>query len=188
MAVLLNDANVGDVVMSSVNQPMVENLITRWVDTPLGPLEIGVKDKNCFWYFDFKTQDQLFDIHNTEQHELLDLAQHHFAEYFTGTRKTFSELLQHTSDYGTKFQQACWDTLTHIPYGETWTYGQQAKFMEKPKSSRAVGAANGKNPFTIVVPCHRVIGSNGTLTGYAGGLDKKKWLLEFENPQSNLAI
>lgn len=166
--------------MSSVNQPMVEGLITRWLDTPLGPLEIGVKDKKQFWYFDFKTRDQLFDINNTADDPLLDLAQQHFEEYFAGTRQAFSELLSYISDYGTSFQQHCWEALIHIPYGETWTYGQQAKFMNKPKASRAVGAANGKNPLTIVVPCHRVIGANGTLTGYAGGLDKKKWLLEFE--------
>ena len=188
MAFLFNNANVGYAVMSSVNQPVASNLITRWLDTPLGPLEIGVKDQACYWYFDFKQPQDLTDVHNTDKHPLLDLAESHFKEYFAGTRKTFSELLAYVSDYGTDFQQACWQSLIHIPYGETWTYGQQAKFMDKPKASRAVGAANGKNPLTIVVPCHRVIGTNGTLTGYAGGLDKKKWLLEFENPQNNLAL
>ncbi len=92
------------------------------------------------------------------------------------------------SSYGTEFQQQCWQALVHIPYGETWTYGQQAKFLQKPKAARAVGAANGRNPLAVVVPCHRVIGNNGTLTGYAGGLDKKRWLLEFENSQLELKL
>ena len=169
--------------MSSVNQPMPENLITRWFDTPLGPMEIGVKDKVCYWYFEFKQKSELFDLNNTAEHPLLDLAERQFNEYFAGTRTTFPELLQNMSDYGTEFQRQCWHALTDIPYGDTWTYGQQAKSMDKPKAVRAVGAANGRNPLTIVVPCHRVIGSNGSLTGYAGGLDKKKWLLEFEQNQ-----
>lgn len=169
--------------MSSVNQPMPENLITRWFDTPLGPMEIGVKDERCYWYFEFKNKSQLFDHANQAQHPLLDLAETQFNEYFAGTRKTFTELLQHTSEYGTEFQRHCWRALTDIPYGETWTYGQQANSMDKPKAVRAVGAANGRNPLTIVVPCHRVIGSNGSLTGYAGGLDKKQWLLQFEQKQ-----
>ncbi len=169
--------------MSSVNQPMPENLITRWFDTPLGPMEIGVKDQNCYWYFEFKTKEQLFDQSNQAQHPLLDLAEAQFNEYFAGQRTRFDELLKHTSEYGTEFQRHCWQTLTNIPYGQTWTYGQQAKNMDKPKAVRAVGAANGRNPLTIVVPCHRVIGSNGSLTGYAGGLDKKQWLLQFEQKQ-----
>lgn len=82
---------------------------------------------------------------------------------------------------GTPFQQRVWQSLKEIPPGETWTYAQLANFVESPKGFRAVGMANSQNPIGIVLPCHRVIGSNKTLTGYAGGLHRKKWLLEHES-------
>lgn len=81
---------------------------------------------------------------------------------------------------GTVFQQQVWQALTKVPYGKTASYGDIAKAINNPKGVRAVGLANGKNPLGIVVPCHRIIGANGTLTGYAGGLDKKAWLLAHE--------
>lgn len=81
---------------------------------------------------------------------------------------------------GTEFQQAAWKALQRIPYGETRYYAQQADLIGRPSAVRAVGAANGANPIAVVVPCHRVIGKNGSLTGYAGGLERKKWLLAFE--------
>ena len=172
--------------MSSINQPMPENLITRWISTPIGPLEIGVKDNSYYWYFEFKTDQELLDPTNQHQHALLDLAESQLKEYFYGNRNTFSELLAFVSEYGTDFQKQCWQALVQIPYGETWSYGQQARYLHKPTASRAVGAANGKNPLAIVIPCHRVIGASGKLTGYAGGLDKKQWLLAFENQQPSL--
>jgi methylated-DNA-[protein]-cysteine S-methyltransferase len=98
-------------------------------------------------------------------------------EYFAGTRKSFSVKL---APEGTAFQRAAWTALTKIPFGETRSYGEQAASIGNPKAVRAIGAANGKNPIAIVVPCHRVIGANGTLTGYAGGLDKKEFLLKLE--------
>ena len=82
---------------------------------------------------------------------------------------------------GTPFQLEAWNALRTIPYGETRSYGQQAKLIGRPSASRAVGAANGKNRVSIIVPCHRVIGSTGRLTGFGGGLDRKKWLLEHES-------
>jgi methylated-DNA-[protein]-cysteine S-methyltransferase len=81
---------------------------------------------------------------------------------------------------GSDFQQSVWKMLREIPAGETWSYGQLAEAIGKPTASRAVGLANGSNPIAIVVPCHRVIGANGSLTGYGGGLSRKKWLLEHE--------
>lgn len=81
---------------------------------------------------------------------------------------------------GTLFQQQVWQALTTVPYGKTASYGDIAKAINNPKGVRAVGLANGKNPLGIIVPCHRIIGANGTLTGYAGGLDKKAWLLAHE--------
>ena len=170
--------------MSSVNQPKIEGLITRWINTPLGNLEIAVKDHDSespsYWYFEFVDDSEIIDHDNKAQHALLDLAERLFNLYFSGQRTDFSELWQHMSDYGTAFQQQVWQALTQIPYGKTWSYGELAQYIQNPKAVRAVGAANGKIPLAVVVPCHRVIGANGTLTGYAGGLDKKKWLLDFE--------
>jgi len=97
--------------------------------------------------------------------------------YFAGQLKSFTVPL-HTP--GTAFQQAAWHMLRQIPYGETRSYKQQAKAIGNPRAIRAVAAANGQNRVSIVIPCHRVIGSDGSLTGYGGGLDRKKWLLDFE--------
>ena len=98
-------------------------------------------------------------------------------EYFAGTRREFALPL---APRGTGFQQLVWRALTQIPYGVTRSYGELARAIARPSASRAVGAANGKNPIAIIVPCHRVIGANGTLTGYAGGLAAKQWLLAHE--------
>ena len=98
-------------------------------------------------------------------------------EYFAGTRKAFELPL---SLAGTDFQQRTWRMLSQIPYGDTWSYAELATRVGSPKAVRAVGAANGRNPLPIVLPCHRVIGSNGSLTGFGGGLPAKKWLLELE--------
>jgi methylated-DNA-[protein]-cysteine S-methyltransferase len=98
-------------------------------------------------------------------------------EYFEGERTTFDMLLDAG---GTPFQRDVWAQLRAIPYGETISYGELARRIGKPHASRAVGLANGRNPISIVVPCHRVIGASGTLTGYGGGLDRKRFLLEHE--------
>lgn len=97
--------------------------------------------------------------------------------YFQGKLRTFTMPL---APSGTDFQKRAWIALTKIPYGETRTYGQQAQIVGQPSAVRAIGAANGKNPIGIIVPCHRVIGANGTLTGYAGGLHNKEFLLKLE--------
>ena len=102
------------------------------------------------------------------------------AEYFAGNRRVFDLPLRLN---GTEFQQRVWRALTEIPYGETWSYGELAKRIGNPNASRAVGLANGRNPVSIVVPCHRVIGADGSLTGYGGGLQRKQWLLAHEGLQ-----
>jgi methylated-DNA-[protein]-cysteine S-methyltransferase len=99
-------------------------------------------------------------------------------EYFAGTRRTFSLLLAFTT--GTPFQRRVWDALAGLRYNETVSYGELARRIDRPKAVRALGAANGQNPLSIVIPCHRVIGANGSLTGYGGGLAAKKWLLTHE--------
>jgi methylated-DNA-[protein]-cysteine S-methyltransferase len=98
-------------------------------------------------------------------------------QYFAGTRRYFDLPLD---PVGTPFQQQAWLALRTIPYGETVTYGEQARRLGDPNKARAVGAANGRNPLPIVVPCHRVVGSNGSLTGFGGGLENKAWLLDHE--------
>ncbi len=98
-------------------------------------------------------------------------------EYFAGARTTFDVPMRLE---GTAFQRIVWELLLEIPYGETWSYGQLAKRIGPDASPRAVGAANGSNPIPVIVPCHRVIGANGKLVGYGGGLDKKVGLLELE--------
>ncbi|MCR9182325.1 MAG: methylated-DNA--[protein]-cysteine S-methyltransferase [Flavobacteriaceae bacterium] len=106
-------------------------------------------------------------------------------EYFTGERKEFQLKL---NPQGTPFQQKVWKVLIKVPYGETTTYLALSRKLGDEKAIRAVAAANGKNPLWIVIPCHRVIGSDGSLTGYAGGLWRKKWLLEHENPPSQTSL
>jgi methylated-DNA-[protein]-cysteine S-methyltransferase len=98
-------------------------------------------------------------------------------EYFAGRRREFDLPLRL---HGTVFQTRVWHELAAIPYGQTWSYGQLARRINQPSASRAVGLANGRNPISILVPCHRVIGADGSLTGYGGGLERKRWLLAHE--------
>ncbi|MDD9890883.1 MAG: methylated-DNA--[protein]-cysteine S-methyltransferase [Gammaproteobacteria bacterium] len=97
--------------------------------------------------------------------------------YFAGELQDFDLAL---APHGTAFQRTVWDALTEIPFGETWSYGQLAKHIGRPKASRAVGAANGLNPIPVIIPCHRVIGRNGKLTGFGGGIKTKEFLLNLE--------
>ena len=117
-----------------------------------------------------------FVLHKTKQQ---------LTEYFEGKRKTFDLPL---SLKGTPFQLECWNALQRIPYGATATYGEIARSIGRPAAVRAVGAANGANPIPIIVPCHRVIGSNGSLTGFGGGIDMKRWLLDFESGSRRLSL
>ena len=107
------------------------------------------------------------------------------AEYFAGERRHFDLQLKLI---GTPFQQQVWQELQRIPFGTTITYAQLAQRVGKPTASRAVGHANGRNPISIIVPCHRVIGADGKLTGYAGGIDKKKWLLAWEHDAGTATV
>lgn len=111
------------------------------------------------------------------QHPILSQTRTQIQEYFSGQRTTFSIPLQSP---GTPFQQAVWQQLLKIPYGETTSYKGQAEALGKPKAVRAVATANGHNRLAIVIPCHRVVGSDGSLTGYAGGMHRKQWLLDWE--------
>ncbi|MCF6139686.1 methylated-DNA--[protein]-cysteine S-methyltransferase [Flavobacterium sp. K77] len=117
--------------------------------------------------------------------DFLQEAVQQLQEYFNSQRTNFTFKL---NPKGTEFQQKVWNALLDIPFGKTRTYLEQSKFLGDPKAIRAVASANGKNPLWIVIPCHRVIGSDGSLTGYAGGLWRKKWLLEHENPTKQQAL
>ena len=118
-----------------------------------------------------------------ENDEILSLCLDHLNEYFFGSRTEFNLPL---CPAGTDFQQRVWQELQKIPFGKTIRYMDLAKRLGDPKVIRAAGTANGKNPIAIIIPCHRVIGSNGSLTGYSGGLKRKQWLLEHESAQPSL--
>lgn len=102
-----------------------------------------------------------------------------FTDYFAGNLAAVHQVP--VTLYGTDFQQKVWAGLAKIPPGETWSYGQLAKHVGSPKGSRAVGAACGKNPVSLIIPCHRAVGGNGALTGFAGGIERKRWLLQHES-------
>jgi methylated-DNA-[protein]-cysteine S-methyltransferase len=111
------------------------------------------------------------------EHRTLAQAARQLSEYFAGERRDFALPLHFD---GTPFQRQVWKALTEIPYGETWSYADLARRIGNPKACRAVGLANGSNPISIIVPCHRVIGADGSLTGYGGGIERKRWLLAHE--------
>ena len=119
----------------------------------------------------------------TTPHPVLDAARTQLDAYFAGTRQVFDLPL---APKGTLFQREVWATLAAIPFGTTWSYARLASTIGKPKAMRAVGAANGRNPLPIVLPCHRVIGANGALTGFGGGLPTKQFLLEHEGAIAHL--
>jgi methylated-DNA-[protein]-cysteine S-methyltransferase len=153
---------------------MTENSFKSVYDAPIGKMII-VSDGESIIEIDHVNHNESI---TSNPDELCHLATKQLDEYFAGTRIEFDLPLKAIK--GTDFQRAAWQALTTIPYGETISYGEQGKRMNNPKAVRAVGGANGKNPFSIVVPCHRVIGANGTLTGYTGGMSRKEWLLDFE--------
>lgn len=152
---------------------MTQIIQKYFYDTPIGKLGIAEKSGKIF-------QVSFFDIVEGELTEtpLIKKAYEQLDEYFKGLRKNFD--LPLLLD-GSEFQIKVWKALMTIDYGKTATYGDIAKFIGSPKASRAVGGANNKNKIAIIIPCHRVIGSNGTLTGYAGGLGIKKYLLDLEH-------
>lgn len=124
--------------------------------------------------------DDLWSALEARDNQILNRAQVQLKEYFSGKRFSFDLPLE---PKGTEFQKQVWQQLLKIPYGQHISYGEQAKRLGRPKAARAVGGANGKNPIGIIIPCHRVIGASGHLTGFAGGLDIKTQLLSLEGNQ-----
>ena len=140
-----------------------------YLETPLGLFEFQASDKGI-------TQ-AIFcgdDLKKVQANHITNACKQQLSEYFAGTRKNFALPLDAK---GTDFQKSVWDCLIKIPFGATVSYGEIATMLNKPKASQAVGGANGRSPISIIVPCHRVLGSNGSLTGYAGGIERKLWLL-----------
>ena len=150
-------------------------LVRRIVDSPVGPLVL-VASPTGLKAVEFGVRPERSSIDEGSS-ELLDRAERQLAEYFRGDRREFDLPLE---PEGTEFQLSVWQVLRTIPYGETISYGEQARRLGDAKKARAVGGANGKNPLSIVVPCHRVIGASGALTGFGGGVDVKETLLRLE--------
>lgn len=164
------------------------------IDTPVGPLFVGGSDEGIH-RLDFlpeagrdgnRVREFAWSLARLEgitggtpdrDPDRASEASRQLREYFAGERTVFDLPL---APRGTEFQRRVWSALLEIPAGATCFYGEIAARVGRPSASRAVGAANGQNPLVVVVPCHRVVGANGTLTGYGGGLDRKRWLLEHE--------
>jgi methylated-DNA-[protein]-cysteine S-methyltransferase len=164
------------------------NLILKSkLTTPVGELHVFASEKGIRGILWPESNLTKFDIDakrvKPSESPIFENLSRQLEEYFSGKRRSFDLPLD---PIGTEFQMSAWKALTEIPFGETRTYGQQAKIIGRPKAARAVGAANGKNPISIVVPCHRVIGKNGNLTGFAGGLCTKQKLLKHERDQIEL--
>jgi methylated-DNA-[protein]-cysteine S-methyltransferase len=155
-------------------------LAYKFIDSPVGKLKLVASDKGLvavLWQNDEPLRVRLGEQAAQEGHPVLTQTARQLQEYFAGKRTSFSVAIDLR---GTPFQKEVWDALLAIPFGETRTYGELARRLGNPNASRAVGAATGKNPISIIVPCHRVIGSTGKLTGFAGGLETKAGLLALE--------
>ena len=155
------------------------NLVSKHVPSPVGPLLLGADDEHLrlIW---FSTPRHPLPRSVALEHgdnAVLRETGAQLDAYFSGTLRAFDLPLQPA---GTSFQREVWSMLAQIPYGQTWSYGDVARRIGKPQAVRAVGAANGRNPIPIVLPCHRVIGADGSLTGFGGGLPTKQFLLALE--------
>lgn len=151
------------------------------MQSPVGQLRLVAEKKSLraiLWENDPPSRVPLEEMEEASDHPVLVETERQLNEYFEGSRKDFSLKLDFQ---GTHFQKLVWNQLLRIPYGETRSYAEIALAVGNTKAMRAVGAANGKNPISIVAPCHRVVGSNGKLTGFAGGLKAKEFLLQLES-------
>jgi methylated-DNA-[protein]-cysteine S-methyltransferase len=163
------------------------SLAYKIIESPVGKLKLVASDKGLvaiLWDNDRPHRGVLLsDLVANDKHPILVDTERQLREYFAGKRKTFAVSLDMR---GTRFQKDVWEALLAIPFGETRSYGQLAKQLGNPQATRAVGAANGSNPLSIIVPCHRVIGSSGKLTGFGGGLEAKAHLLNLETSDGKL--
>ncbi|HTH52465.1 MAG TPA: methylated-DNA--[protein]-cysteine S-methyltransferase [Edaphobacter sp.] len=162
------------------------SLFYKIMDSPVGKLKLVASEKGLvaiLWENEKPNRVPLSELGEDDEQKVLVEAERQLLEYFAGKRRNFELPLDMR---GTSFQKNVWEALLGIPFGETRSYGELAEQLGNPSASRAVGAANGRNPISIVVPCHRVIGASGKLTGFAGGLETKARLLSLERGESNL--
>ena len=150
----------------------------KTISSPIGKLTIIADTEAILALY---IHDELMPLKDcsikNDKHPILKKAEIQLNEYFSGKRLEFDLPLRPS---GTLFQHMAWKALSKIPYGQVWTYGEQAKYLNSPRAQRAVGGANGKNPIPVIIPCHRVIGSTGKLTGFSGGMKMKVFLLKLE--------
>lgn len=153
----------------------------KTIKSPIGKITLVATDSHLLALYVGSEEAMLVDqSRKNNDHALLLKAEAQLNEYFAGKRTSFDLPL---SPAGTEFQNKAWKALTKIPYGKVWSYGDQAKYLKAPSAQRAVGGANGKNPLPVIIPCHRVIGSSGKLTGFSGGMEMKVFLLKLEGHQ-----
>jgi methylated-DNA-[protein]-cysteine S-methyltransferase len=157
-----------------------------WMESPTGRLLVVADDEGLreIWFAEGRTVP-VVDPQWKSGGACLRETIRQVKAFFAGELQVFDLSLK---PEGTAFQLSVWSALCEIPFGETISYGELARRIGNPAASRAVGLANGSNPIPIIIPCHRVIGSNGKLTGYGGGLEKKRWLLDFEHSQQRLSF
>jgi methylated-DNA-[protein]-cysteine S-methyltransferase len=158
----------------------------KTMKSPVGVLKLVASERGLaaiLWENDDPKRVRLGPVVEDKNHPVLLKTERQLNDYFAGKLKKFSLKFDFA---GTEFQREVWQALAQIPFGETRSYGEIAREIGRPKAVRAVGAANGKNPISIIVPCHRVIGSNGKLTGFAGGLKTKAFLLKTESEKQLL--
>lgn len=162
--------------------------VYKIMDSPIGKLKLvanGSRLSAILWEHDKPNRVRLGPMHEEKNSAILAETERQLNEYFAGKRNCFELELDFA---GTEFQRKVWDALLTIPFGETRSYGEIAVQIGNAKAVRAVGAANGKNPISIIAPCHRVIGATGDLTGFAGGLRAKKSLLTLESGDTSQAV
>jgi methylated-DNA-[protein]-cysteine S-methyltransferase len=160
----------------------------KTMKSPVGVLKLVASERGLvaiLWENDDPKRVRLGPLVEDNNHPVLLKTERQLNDYFAGKLKRFSLKFDFA---GTKFQKEVWQALARIPFGETRSYGEIAREIGRPKAVRAVGAANGKNPISIIVPCHRVIASNGKLTGFAGGLKTKAFLLRTESEKQLLLL
>ncbi|MBK6705202.1 MAG: methylated-DNA--[protein]-cysteine S-methyltransferase [Caulobacteraceae bacterium] len=159
------------------------DVISAIHDSPIGPLTLASNGKALI-QCEFEGGKYPLPQYELGNDKIIDQARRELDQYFAGKLTTFKVKVD---PQGTEFQRKAWAALQTIPYGETRSYAQQAKAIGSPKATRAIGAANGRNPIPVIIPCHRVIGANGSLTGFGGGMERKQILLELEQGGNLLA-
>jgi methylated-DNA-[protein]-cysteine S-methyltransferase len=173
-----------DFDMASTQRGAAKDYFYKWIPSPVGQLKlVASKDglAAILWENDRPGRVRLNIVAEEENHPVLLETERQLQDYFAGQRKVFDLKLDFA---GTQFQKKAWAALLTIPFGETRSYAEIARQIGSPRAVRAVGAANGKNPISIIAPCHRVLGSSGKLTGFAGGLEAKAYLLGLEGAQT----